>query len=167
MQVIHSEHLPNPGDTDGLQNIVALANLVELGIILSHRSYETEGLSVSEHLQFISARRSSRRLVAFLDMRYEVVEEFGSRSISDMQRFWIANQLATLKTHITTYRDDFAPDNQAAYKKFKALTKTFVAEYGGPKFPGYYKAALPKRYAYPGKIKKIVDNWKANKPYGE
>lgn len=166
-KVIHSEHLPNPSDADGMLNIVALANLVELGIILSHKSYQSGGLPIEEHLQFISARRSSRRLIAFLDMRYEVIESDGARSISEMQSFWLANQIATLEAHITTYPEDFVWNNPEAFNIFKSLTATFVREYGGPDFGAFHEIADRKRYAYPGKIEKIVDNWEVDELYGE
>ncbi|KAH6902210.1 hypothetical protein BKA70DRAFT_1435370 [Coprinopsis sp. MPI-PUGE-AT-0042] len=81
-----SGHLPDPGSVEGLLNILALANMMEMGNVLVGDTYQGEQVSEWERHDLVEARRNCRRIVQWIELNY--VFKLGGEQVSLVRDIW-------------------------------------------------------------------------------
>lgn len=160
-------HLPDLRTMDGVLKVLALANVIELGLIIYTKTYR-EGVDEVEQLQFVAARLSARRLIAWMDQRFTLVGTDTDTAISvrDAQRLWLAEMSASLRAHVVAHREAFE-DNVGSFTKFAKMLNVFTQNWDGAGLKALYSEAKGVSYAFPGEDFTVKDNIADDSVYGK
>lgn len=162
-------HLPDLTTMNGVLQTIALANIIEIGLIIYSKTYGQDGVDDMEKLQFVAARRSARRLIAWMDQRLvltDITSEL-EKSVQEVQTQWLASQVASLRAHVNGRREDFMDGNKEALAIFNRELDNFVTGKGRSEFKAAVQAADAKSYAYQGEDFRVRDNYADGDTYGK
>jgi hypothetical protein len=97
-----SAHIPNTCNADGLKDIMAIGNVLELATILDRRSYVGSGPHWTERIEMGSSRAMYRRLQTILAVKY--VFRVGEQLIVPVAVF--QRSLVEFAAAIVVYKED-------------------------------------------------------------
>lgn len=154
---------------DGVLKVLGLANVVELGLIIYSKSYKSGGVDEVEHLQFVAARLSARRLIAWMDQRLTLISRYDNSEISvrDAHHLWLAEQTGSLCEHVKQRRTEFEAAVPEGFDTFNKLMDEFTSGWGGHEFKEMFDISDRISYEYPGVSFNVRDNMEADSVYGK
>jgi len=132
-------HVPDVQTENGLKDVMAVGNILELGTVLDRRCYSTAGVHWRELIEMGSSRAMYRRLISIIAQNFVIM--VGGKPVLPLVVF--ARSLVELAATIIVYKEDM----ESAGHKIPGCSFVKVKDKMVTLFQSNYPELLPKLHS--------------------